>query len=175
MGTLFGVDVLGLWLLVASLTYPGVPVYSWWVEGVLEVIGFSTVGAVIASRGSSKNPIGWLFCASGPLFGIINLAAQYAIYALIAAPGSLPAGNAAAWITSWLPYLGLGLFVFIFLLFPNGRLLSARWRWFARPSALLTLVVVVLAAFSPGPSVVMLPFLHNPLGIEGLPNAYRPL
>ena len=139
------------------------------------MISFSTAGAVIASRGSSKTPIGWLFCATGLLFGITTLAAQYAIYTLIAAPGSLPAGNATAWITSWLPYLGLGFFVLIFLLFPDGRLLSDRWRWFARLSALLTLVAMVLAAFSPGRIDVLLPFLHNPLGIEGLPNAYKPL
>jgi hypothetical protein len=37
----------------------------------------------------------------------------------------------------------------------------------------LTLVGMALAAFSPGPIVVGLPAIHNPLGIEGLPNAYK--
>jgi hypothetical protein len=52
---------------------------------------------------------------------------------------------------------------------------SARWRWFARLSALLTLVGAVLSAFSPGPIVLGLPAIRNPLGIEGLPNAYKPV
>ena len=167
--------VLSLYLLGLILSYPGVPVYSYWAENVLEVIGLSTVGAVIVSRGSSNNPIGWLLCVTGLLFGTVHFAAEYAIYSLLAVPGSLPGGEAAAWIYSWIAYLGLGLFVFIVLLFPNGRLLSDRWRWFARLSALLTLVAMVLAALSPGPIVLGLPDIHNPLGIEGLPNAYKPL
>ncbi len=166
---------LNLWLRSLNLSYPDVPVYSWWKEGIVEALGFSTVGAVIVSRGFSKNPIGWLLCTTGLLFGITNLAAQYAIYALLAAPGSLPAGEAAAWITTWPPYLGLGLIVFIFLLFPSGRLPSDRWRRFAWLAALLTSAGVVLTAFSPGPIVVVLPYIRNPLGIEGLPNAYKPV
>jgi hypothetical protein len=65
--------------------------------------------------------------------------------------------------------------MFICLLFPNWRLPSARWRWFARLSALATLVGMVLAAFSPGRIVLGLPGIRNPLGIEGLPNAYKPV
>ena len=57
--------VLGLYLLFLSLSYPDVPSYSWLDEGVVEGLGFTTVGAVIVSRGSYKSPIGWLFCATG--------------------------------------------------------------------------------------------------------------
>jgi len=35
------------------------------------------------------------------------------------------------------------------------------------------MVAMVLVAFSPGPIVVGLPAIRNPLGIEGLPNAYK--
>jgi hypothetical protein len=34
---------------------------------------------------------------------------------------------------------------------------------------------MVMAAFSPGPIVLGLPGIRNPLGIEGLPNAYKPV
>ena len=164
---------LSLLLLILNLSHPDVPVYSFWAENVLFSIGYSTVGAVIVPRMSPENLIGWLFCAIGLLWAVIHLIGEYAIYALLAEPGSLPAGEIASWVYTWPWVLGLGLIVFLCLLFPNGRLPSARWRWFARISALLTLVGMALAAFSPGPIVVGLPAIHNPLGIEGLPNAYK--
>ena len=164
---------LSLLLLILNLSHPDVPVYSFWAENVLFSIGYSTVGAVIVPRMSQENLIGWLFCAIGLLWAVIHLIGEYAIYTLLAEPGSLPAGEIASWVYSWLWVPGLGLLVFLCLLFPNGRLPSARWRWFARISALLTLVGAVLAAFSPGPIVVGLPAIHNPLGIESLPNAYK--
>jgi hypothetical protein len=166
---------LSLLLLVLNLYHPDVPVYSFWAENVLFSIGYSTVGAVLVPRMPAENPIGWLFCAIGLLWAVIHLIGEYAIYALLAEPGSLPAGELASWVYSWLWVPGLGLLVFLCLLFPNGRLPSARWRWFARLSALLTLVGAVLAAFSPGPIVLGLPGIRNPLGIEGLPNAYKPV
>jgi hypothetical protein len=164
---------LSLLLLVLNLSHPNVPVYSFWAENVLFSVGYSTVGAVIVPRMPAENPIGWLFCAIGLLWAVIHLIGEYAIYALLAAPGSLPAGEAASWIYSWLWVPGLGLVGFLGLVFPNGRLPSARWKWFARVSAFLTFVGAVLAAFSPGPIILGLSAIRNPLGIEGLPNAYK--
>jgi hypothetical protein len=164
---------LSLLLLILNLSHPDVPVYSFWAENVLFSIGYSTVGAVIVPRMSQENPIGWLFCAIGLLWAALHFIGEYAIYTLLAAPESLPAGEIASWVYTWPWVLGLGLIVFLSLLFPNWRLPSARWRWFARISALLTLVGMALAAFSPGPIVVGLPAINNPLGIEGLPNAYK--
>ena len=64
---------------------------------------------------------------------------------------------------------------FLFLLFPDGRLPSSRWRWFARFGAFLMAAAVVLVAFSPGPIVVALPDINNPFGIKGLPSLYKPV
>ena len=166
---------LSLLLLILNLSHPDVPVYSFWAENVLFSIGYSTVGAVIVPRMPQENRIGWLFCVIGLLWAVLHFIGEYAIYTLLAEPGSLPAGELASWVYSWLWVPGLGLLVFLCLLFPNGRLPSARWRWFARLSALLTLVGAVLAAFSPGHIVLGLPAIRNPLGIDGLPNAYVPV
>ena len=57
------------------------------------------------------------------------------------------------------------------MLFPDGRLPGARWRWFARFTIAAVLVGVILTALSPGP-ILQLP-LQNPLGIEVQPNVYR--
>src|SRR5215217_3966456 len=161
-----------LLLLVQTMSYPGVLIFAHWLDGTLLAISFSTVGAVIASRSLPNNPIGWLFCTTGLVYAVDNFCAQYAIYSLLATPGSLPAGYAAAWIFSWLPFPQLGLVAFLLLLFPNGRLPSRRWRWFFWLSLLLTSVGTIWQMFAPGP-VFYLGGIYNPLGVEGLPNAFK--
>ena len=111
----------------------------------------------------------------GLLYAAVHFAAQYAIYTLLAAPGSLPAGKGAAWIYSWLFVPQLGLTGLLVLLFPDGRMPSTRWRWFVWFGALATSVATVMAAFSSGKINVGLGPIHNPLGIEGIPNVYKPV
>ena len=162
---------LSLLLLTRSISHPGVYVFDHWLDSTLAAIVFSTVGAVIAPRTPSHNPIGWLFCAVGLLFAVTHFSAQYAIYTLLAAPGSpLPGGEAAAWLTSWLWVPQLGSVVFVVLLFPDSRLPSRSWRWFAWLSLLLVLMGAVLCALSPGPISVGLGPIRNPLGVESLPS-----
>ena len=159
---------LSLLLLVLSRAYPDIPVYPYPVENTLLAVGYSIVGAVIAPR-TPKNPIGWLLCTIGLLWGVVHFTGEYASYALLAIPGSLPAGEAAVWVTAWSWVPSVGLIVLAVLLFPDGRLLSSRWRWFAWLSALLMLIGAVWVAFSPGP-IPAPSTIENPLGIESLPS-----
>jgi hypothetical protein len=161
---------LSLLLLTLTLFHPDVPINYYWLETTVIAAGYSTVGAIVASR-LRENPIGWLFCAIGLSFGVVHFSAEYAIYTLLARPGSLPGGEASVWIWSWVWVPAIGLIVFLDLLFPDGRLPSARWRWFARLTMAAVLAGALLAAFSPGP-ILQLP-IQNPLGIEGLPNVYN--
>jgi signal transduction histidine kinase len=95
-------------------------------------IAVPTIGIVVASR-RPENPIGWLFLAAGIALGLSGFGLSYGIHALVADPGSLPAGRAFAWENSWLGLIPLGALAFLFLLFPTGRLRSPRWRpvaWF---------------------------------------------
>jgi hypothetical protein len=163
---------LSLLLLGLNLSRPDVSIYPYWAENVLFAVGFSTVGAVIASRSSPKNPIGWLFCAIGLSFGVIHFSAEYAIYALLVQPGTLVGGETAAWILTWGWILAVGLIVFLALLFPDGRLPSRRWRWFAWLSLLLMFMAAVWGAFTPG-LILSLGRINNPLGVEGLPNVWK--
>ena len=160
---------LSLLLLVLNASHPHTPVHPYWTVNTLLAIGFSPVGAVIVPRISPQNPIGWLFCVTGLLWGVIHLSAQYTIYTLLAVPGSLPAGEAAAWMMGWVWVPACGLIVFSLLLFPDGRLPSRRWRWFAWLSVLLISVGVIYQALAPR-SVFYLRGIYNPLGVEGLPN-----
>jgi hypothetical protein len=157
-------------LLIVLLLRSDTPIYYYWLETSMVAVGYSTVGAIIASR-LPESPIGWLFCAIGLIFGISHFSAEYAAYDLLAPSRSLPGGGAFAWLTSWVWVGGLGLIVFLDLLFPNGRLPSARWRWFARFTASVLLPAALLTALSPG--LILSSTLQNPLGIEGLPNASK--
>jgi cytochrome b subunit of formate dehydrogenase len=157
-------------LLIGLLLRSDTPIYYYWLETSMVAVGYSTVGAIVASR-LPQSPIGWLFCAIGLTFGSSHFSAEYAAYALLAPSRSLPAGEAFAWLTSWVWVGGLGLIVYLDLLFPNGRLPSARWRWFARFTAIALLPAAILAALSPG--LILSSTLDNPLGIEGLPNASK--
>ncbi len=161
---------LGLFLLALSVSRPDVTLYYYWLETALVAVGYSTVGAVVASR-MPDSTIGWLFCTIGLLFGVIHFTGEYAMYTLVAMPGSLPAGEVAAWIFAWIWVPSLGLIVFLLLVFPDGRLPGALWRWVARFTVSAVVAGAVLAAFSPG-AVLEHPF-ENPLGIEGLPNASK--
>src|SRR5215213_2127073 len=154
-------------LLIVLLLRSDAAIYYYWLETSMVAVGYSTVGAIVASR-LPESPIGWLFCAIGLIFGVSHFSAEYAAYDLLGSSESLPAGEAFAWLTSWVWVFGLGLIVFLDLLFPNGRQPSARWRWFARFTAIMLLPAAILAALSPG--LILSSTLQNPLGIEGLPN-----
>jgi uncharacterized membrane protein YhdT len=162
---------LSLLLLVLNLSHPNTHIYAPWLDNTVTTVFFSTVGALVASR-RPENPVGWLLCLYGLVITISHFSAQYAIYALLAQPNSLPAGEALVWIVSWILPPIIGLQVFSILLFPNGRLPSRRWRPLAWLTVAFILVGVISSAFSPGALMGVLGPIENPLGIEGFSNVY---
>jgi hypothetical protein len=95
---------------------------------VVLVISFSVVGALIVSH-RPENKIGWIFCAAALFQALSEVGLEYAKYALVTNPGSLPFGAELAWLAEWIWAPGLGLIlVFLPLLFPDGRPPSSRWR-----------------------------------------------
>ena len=162
---------LSLVLLALIRAHPGIHVFDFWLVNSLVVIDV-TVGAIVASR-RPENPVGWLFCLSGVAVSTSTFASQYAIYALLARPDSLPAGEAMAWIAAWTLPIMNGVQVFYLLLFPTGRLPSRRWRWLAWLTVAYIVVGVLTSAFSPGAYLGSLGPIRNPLGIEGLTQFYK--
>ncbi len=159
---------IGLWFLWVDRSVP-IP-QSWGFRGfeAFFALMFSTVGSLIASN-QPRNPIGWLFAALGAASGLQLLVEEYAIYAVLARPGSLPGGMAAAWVQNWIWMLAVGPFTtFLPLLFPTGRLPSRRWR----PVALLagaSIVAFILGmAFLPGP-IQNFAGLTNPYALDAAP------
>jgi hypothetical protein len=171
---------LGLLVIALNLRLDA-PVYFYWLEPTTIAIGYSVIGAIIASR-LPGHPIGWLCCAIGFMGAVEHFSSEYAIYALVAHPQALVGGKAMLWLCNWVWIVMFGLIVYLILLFPNGRLPSSRWRWFAWLSVALTLLAATLMAISPDAALDVLGAsenvhisLPNPLGIEGLPNLYRPV
>src|SRR5215216_2185882 len=162
---------LSLLLFILNLSYPNTHLYEPWLDNTLTAVFYPTVGAIVASR-RPQNPVGWLLCLSGVAVSIGYFCAEYAIYALLAQPNSLPAGEAMVWIVSWILPILNGLTVFYILLFPTGRLPSRRWRWLGWLTVVFVVVGVILGAFSSGALLGILGPIQNPLGIEGFSNIY---
>jgi hypothetical protein len=135
---------------------------------LLLFMSFATVGALVASR-QPGNALGWIFCYLGLSFPLAGAGEEYALYALVTEPGSLPGGEALVWLAALLggPIV-FAVFALFFLLFPNGRLLSRRWRlvvWLD----LIAVVCLFAWAFEPGPlGNLGLVRIANPFGVEGL-------
>ena len=136
------------------------------------LLAFPTVGALVASR-RRGNAIGWLFCVVGVLFGVQSAAYGWGVYALFTRSGALPGAEVAAWLSTWLFVPALFCIpVYLFLLFPNGRPVSRRWKpvaWLAGAGLLAT---TVGSAFSPG-RLDGQPFetVENPAGLAGVGEA----
>jgi hypothetical protein len=154
-------------LMVANGGFPGQEP-GFVVALLVAFTAFMVVGAVIVAHRPS-NAIGWIFSAVGLLAGTGMLAMEYAAYAYVTRPGSLPGAILAAWYHQpwWYPMLGL-ILIYTPLLFPTGRLLSARWRPVAVAAAVAGAVITVLQALQPTITLQNRDdTVRNPLGATG--------
>jgi hypothetical protein len=126
---------------------------------------FVGVGALIATR-HPGNGIGWIFLSAGVATGLAHLAGGYADRWTAGEGGSATLGEAAAWYAnlSWIPFV-LVPATFLLLLFPDGRLLSRRWRPVAWCAALGIAGVFVTSGLTPG-AIDDYPQLQNPYAVE---------
>ena len=89
------------------------------------------------------------------------------MYALVTAPGALPAGVMMAWFGGWARGMGWFLIVaFLPLLFPTGRLPSSRWRPVLWGTVGFIAFFTLVTWLSPASLDLRLPFVRNPLGLE---------
>jgi hypothetical protein len=165
---------------VLSLLIGNVPGYEDGVASAVDLgvgvalLAFPLVGALIVSR-DRHNSVGWLFCAVGVPFALAGLAHSWGAYTLFEEPGALPAGDVAAWLASWLfvPPL-FAVPSLLFLLFPDGRPPSPRWRPVVWAVVVAVPAVGVGSALTPG-KLTEPPFrgIENPAGIEGTGAAFE--
>ena len=136
---------------------------------VLALAAMATTGAIVGSR-NRGNPIGWLLlvmplAAAGASFSN-DIYAQYTVHIR---PVALPGGVPAVLVGNALWFVFLGQLVFLTLLFPDGTLLSARWRWVSW--GLFGTLVALFASLSLGPELEILglqgPPISNPITVAG--------
>ncbi len=115
---------------------------------IVSFFGFATVGALIVAY-RPGNTIGWLFLAAGIGTGYTASSGMYVMYSALTG-AHLPLAPTLDWLGNVIWPINIGLGLYVLILFPDGHLLSPRWRpliW------VLTLVLVafsVSGAFTPG-------------------------
>jgi hypothetical protein len=140
----------------------------------LALWSFPLVGVLICRR-RPENAVGWLLLAIGLAWGVANLT-SYADYGLNVHPGSLPAAGLVAVVGSamWLPAVGLTT-TFLLLLFPDGHLLTRRWRLVGYLSGCAIAFGYLTLVLTPGPLAdAGYPHTTNPLGVEALRSVLGP-
>ena len=128
------------------------------VVGLTFIAAFATVGALLAWK-KPRNPIGWLLSGSGLAYALGSFSQL-----LIHFPRTRTLGHWLGW--TWL--LGLGLCVFVVLLFPAGNLPSRRWRTLAWAAGAGLAGWVLGNAFAPTITRADPP-VPNPVGVTGAP------
>jgi two-component system NarL family sensor kinase len=117
--------------------------------GLVTYVAVPAVGFVLASR-RPANRIGWLFLAAGLALSVRAFSHHYGLHALLVTSGQLLGGRAAMWVSNWIWVIPLAMLGFAFLVFPDGRLRSPRWRpaaWFMGGAfTLVTAIAVVIAS-----------------------------
>ncbi len=136
------------------------PEWSTTVRASAGLLGLLTLGATcgLVIWRQPRNLFGWVLTATVITLGIGSVADGYALYGLTIHPDSLPLADIAAYSQKLLPDVVTVGAIAAILLFPDGRLKSARW-------------AIVIAAALVGAAVDVLASLDDPFPIQvGLPD-----
>lgn len=151
---------LVLLALSAAVPLPEVHGVRGWLTGFAVIC--SGLGLAITRR-QPRNGVGWVFLVSGVCAAGYELAEAYTAYAIVVRGGAIPAGEWAAWAGSWLWVPTTALIpTFLFLVFPDGRLPSPRWRPVVWLGGFGLGVFTATVALVPGP-LYGAPSVRNPV------------
>jgi signal transduction histidine kinase len=136
-------------------------------------LAYAWMGCVLLAR-RPGHPMGPLLCLIGLADAFATGCYAYVRYAVVHSPGSLPFSTLALWVNTWAyaPATSLGAMVLL-LVFPDGRLLSRRFRpalW-----AALAFIPLSIAAFAFYPQNLgpLFRYRHNPYAFPQLDWLYE--
>ena len=109
-------------------------------------IAIATVGLLVAAR-RSTNAIGWIYLGSGLWLAAGLWATSYGKWATVTHRGGF-AGTFAVWVGNWwwAPFVSV-LLTYPFLIFPDGHVLTRRWRPVLWAIGAVTVLWSIAAAF----------------------------
>lgn len=129
---------------------------------------YGLIGLLITRR-YVRNPVGWILLIVGLFSAVTLLSAAYTQFAHFTRPDSVATVlEVFIWLDRWVWVVPSAMPLTLALLyFPDGYLLSARWRWAVWLACLSMVGLMIGAAFYP----TSLPDFglteHNPYGIPG--------
>ncbi len=138
-------------------------------------LGFIALGLLVVYR-RPGNPVGWIIVGAGVTASVSDFVEDYAVYTLYTNPGSLPGGEWMAWLSNWIfiPVI-FAAPAMLFLLFPDGSLLSRRWRPVFWLVILSNLAAITTSIFQPVLNDPPFQGVVNPLGYSPPPALLAPL
>jgi MYXO-CTERM domain-containing protein len=130
----------------------------------LLALGMLALGLLVAHR-RPANPVGWIIAGTVVTVGLSDFVESYAVYALYTDPGSLPGGETMALVSNWIfiPALFAAPSM-LFLLFPDGKLVSRRWIPVFWIVILTTCAAITTSIFQPVLNDPPFEGVVNPLG-----------
>lgn len=99
-----------------------------WPLAPLAAVGSALMGALIISR-YPRQPLGWLLCVAS-LLSVTLAADAYSVWVLDGDGwGSMYWAHVAAWASPLMGWPAFTALIIVFLISPDGHLISPRWRW----------------------------------------------
>jgi hypothetical protein len=128
---------------------------------------FAMVGLLLAAK-RPRNVVGWLLLGVALSLALNVVFLRYAVYGLLAHPGSLRGAAVTAALGSSAWVILISSVALLFLTFPHGRLPSPRWRIAVWGMLVIDGSTWVGNTLAPGPLARPLNAYDNPLGIGAL-------
>ena len=130
------------------------------VIGTVAVVGAAITLAVPGNR------VGWLLLGAAAVMGSGEALTEAGVHGVVTDPGSVPGADYLAAVGPSLRGLGWVLVVLaVPVVFPDGRLPGARWRWLARCVVGAGSLLVVGGILSPHAQETRLAHWQSPLGL----------